>query len=433
MRLADPPEYVVECNTPTARLLQLTDAAGDYYTNQYRGSSAARYIHGRFGTDLTDQPVTIGYAPAGWDNLASHLRTHEAATDQELVDAGLARWTKRGTIIDIFRERVLFGLRNGDGQLVGFSGRCAPGADPDTPKYINTPTTPIFTKGTVLFGLHENREQLREGALPVRVEGPMDAIAVSLAGDGKAVGVAPLGTALTVAQGQLIADCSPSDVVLSATDHDNAGQKAAARDYSLYTQLGLDPRELVLVNQTSEATIKDPADAFAIDPLSLNLALTLPAIAPSMAAQVIRRRLTLEAPHLVEHAASRIHAARDAGRIIAALSPRRWIAETESAAAAIAHYAQTPDAVDDYRQAVLDAAVHAALNWTPGPEPHPLAAEARDGFNALIETLNELAADTADFAAYEYTLEQLRQEAEHDLNAPEDGPYRPGEDPGIDR
>lgn len=49
-----------------------------------------------------------------------------------------------------------------------------------------------------------------------------------------------------------------------------------------------------------------------------------------------------------------------------------------------------------------------------------------------METLNELAADTADFAANEYTLEQLRQEAEHDLNAPEDGPYRPGEDPGID-
>ncbi len=77
----------------------------------------------------------------------------------------------------------------------------------------------------------------------------MDAIAVSLAGEGKAVGVAPLGTALTVAQGQLIADCAPSGVVLSATDHDNAGQKAAARDYSLYTQLGLDPRELVLVNR----------------------------------------------------------------------------------------------------------------------------------------------------------------------------------------
>jgi len=425
--LLDPPTPIVQCDTPINRLLELADAAGAYYTDQYRDSSAARYIAGRFGTDLADQPVMVGYAPAGWDNLATYLRSHAAATDQELVDAGLARWTKRGTVVDIFRDRVLFGLRDTDGALVGFTGRCAPGADPATPKYINTPTTPIFVKGTVLFGLHEHREQLQAGALPVRVEGPMDAIAVTLAGNGHAVGVAPLGTALTVAQGHLIADSSQHGIVLSATDHDSAGQKAAARDYSLYTQLGLDPRELVLVNQASEdQVVKDPADAFKLDPESLSLALTLPDIAPSMAAQVIRRRLALDEDHLVENAGSRVHAARDVARIIAALPPHRWIDEMESAAAAIAHYSRTPDAISDYRHALLDASVRAALNWTQAENPVPPSESVYEALQALLSDLQQSAAEHIApdvLAEYETGISELRWEAER---------WDTPEDPGIE-
>src|SRR3546814_20442098 len=85
--------------------------------------------------------------------------------------------------------------------ILGFVGRRNPTKTDDDfagPKYLNTRTTPIFTKGEALFGYAEARERLADGALPVIVEGPMDALAVTLGSDGAAVGIAPMGTALPV-------------------------------------------------------------------------------------------------------------------------------------------------------------------------------------------------------------------------------------------
>lgn len=90
------------------------------------------------------------------------------------------------------RDRVVFGIRNSAGDLVGFTGLAAP-ADTYAPKWLNTPTTTTFTKGELLFGLTENRDRLTAGATPVRVEGVLDALAVTLASDGQAVGLAPSG------------------------------------------------------------------------------------------------------------------------------------------------------------------------------------------------------------------------------------------------
>ena len=190
--------------TPAARLVELNTAAAAWWAEQYTDSPAAAYVAGRLGDDLaTDDRVTVGYAPAGWSTLTDHLRAG-GATDAELVDAGLAKWSRRGTLIDVMRDRVVFGIRNRDGDLVGFTGRAAPG-DTDAPKWLNTPTTAIFTKGDLLFGLTENRDRLAAGATPVRVEGVMDALAVTLASEGRAVGLAPLGTALTAAQADHLA------------------------------------------------------------------------------------------------------------------------------------------------------------------------------------------------------------------------------------
>ena len=151
--------------TPAARLVELNTAAAAWWAEQYTGSPAAAYIAGRLGDDLsTDDRVTVGYAPAGWSTLTDHLRA-SGATDAELVDAGLAKWSRRGTLIDVMRDRVVFGIRNRDGDLVGFTGRAAPG-DTDAPKWLNTPTTAIFTKGDLLFGLTENRDRLAAGATP---------------------------------------------------------------------------------------------------------------------------------------------------------------------------------------------------------------------------------------------------------------------------
>ena len=79
------------------------------------------------------------------------------ASDEELVDAGLAKWSRRGTLYDVFRERLVFGLHDTHGDLVGFVGRRAPGNE-DGPKYLNTPETDIFHKRAVLFGLHEGHD-----------------------------------------------------------------------------------------------------------------------------------------------------------------------------------------------------------------------------------------------------------------------------------
>lgn len=142
------------------------------------------------------------------------------------------------------RDRVVFGIRDSSGALVGFTGRVAPAADAVAPKWLNTPTTQIFTKGRVLFGLPENQDRLAAGATPVRVEGVFDALAVTLAGDGRAVGLAPLGTALTVAQADELVRAARDQLIMYGTDDDAAGTKAAHRDFMMLAARGIDVRRL---------------------------------------------------------------------------------------------------------------------------------------------------------------------------------------------
>ena len=111
--------------------------------------------------------------------------------------AGLARRSRRGTLIDTFRDRAMLPIRSTDGTIIAFIGRAADHAAPGTPKYLNSPATSVYHKGEILFGLWEARDALASGVRPVIVEGPLDAIAVTTAGHGKYVGVAPCGTALT--------------------------------------------------------------------------------------------------------------------------------------------------------------------------------------------------------------------------------------------
>ena len=201
-----PPEEAVAPVAGVARIVELNQAAAAFYAEQYPGSRAADYVTARFGSDLSQTDgITIGYALASWDSLTQQLRTVCAATNDELIDAGLAKYSKRGTLIDVFRDRVMLGIRDQHQQLVGFTGRAAPGAPADVPKYMNTPTTAAFHKGEVLYGLGEHTGT---GAVPVLAEGAFDALAISLAGDGKVFGVAPCGTSLTLAQAELLAQAS---------------------------------------------------------------------------------------------------------------------------------------------------------------------------------------------------------------------------------
>ena len=191
-----------------------------------RGARGLRLVNTTANPQSPDRPAAsdasqgTARAPDG-----RRIRGH-GATDSELVDAGLAKWSRRGTLIDIMRDRVVFGIRNSDGDLVGFTGRAGPG-DTDAPKWLNTPTTAIFTKGDLLFGLTENRDPLAAGATPVRVEGVMDALAVTLCQQRSCGRPRTVGTALTAAQADHLAHAATNQLVLHATDDDPAGLKAA--------------------------------------------------------------------------------------------------------------------------------------------------------------------------------------------------------------
>ena len=193
---------------------------------------------------MDDPRFSVGYAPPGPTSLIRHL-TERGATEEELVDAGLARRTDRGHLVDAFKDRLVIPLREPDG-IVGFIGRRNPTKDDSEyagPKYLNTRSTAAFSKSEVLFGLVEASEELRGGAVPVVVEGPLDALAVTLAGCGEYVGVAPLGTAFTEAQAAKLKPflkVEPSRVVI-ATDPDEAGWLSAQRAFWQLAAIGRQP------------------------------------------------------------------------------------------------------------------------------------------------------------------------------------------------
>lgn len=175
----------------------------------------------------------IGYAPPTWTALTDHLRA-AGFTDHELLTAGLTQTTRRETLVDRFRDRLTFGIRDRSGDLVGFIGRAAPNTSAAVPKYLNSPRTPTYDKGAVLFGLAEQHRQLASGAIPVLVEGPLDALAVDLTnapGRPRLAGVAPCGTALTEHQVQELAQVTRGPVLV-AFDSDTAGDRAAAHAHN---------------------------------------------------------------------------------------------------------------------------------------------------------------------------------------------------------
>nr|NLI50353.1 relaxase domain-containing protein [Propionibacterium sp.] len=225
------------------RLAQINALAADFFTARYATSWAREYLTGRFGVDLSGDPVhRPGYAPDGWTGLIDHLRRH-GVTDAELAAAGLTVTTSAGRLIDRFRDRVVFPITNPDGLILGFVGRRNPTRDhdPKTPKYLNTPDTALFHKSGQLFLPHR---LLPDGGTPVIVEGPMDAVAVTLASQGRYLGVAPLGTALTDEQARQLHTLGRPPII--ATDNDPAGTAATERDYWQLVPYRIVPRHAQL-------------------------------------------------------------------------------------------------------------------------------------------------------------------------------------------
>lgn len=224
------------------RLYAAHTAAASFYRAQLRRcDTAAGYLRGRgLGALVTrEYPWRVGYAPPGWRALTEHLLAG-GFTGDELLAAGLCARAPSGRLYDLFRDRVVFPIRDTSGQVLAFIGRPPADAVPDgVPKYLNSPDTAIYDKGALLFGLAEQADRVAAGWPPVLVEGPIDTIAVWLSyartGPPGRVGLAPCGTALTAGQVATAAALPGArhGGLTVAFDGDEAGRKAADRAFTL--------------------------------------------------------------------------------------------------------------------------------------------------------------------------------------------------------
>jgi DNA primase catalytic core len=222
-----------------------------------------------------------------------------------MITTGVATIASTGRLIDRFRDRVVFPITH-SGEVLGFIGRRHPDLSDINragPKYLNTAETPLFHKGAQLLGVVQ--DPLSIGAVPVLVEGPMDAIAVTLTGRGRYLGVAPLGTSLTEEQAAELAHLAVHPVV--ATDADFAGRIAAERDFWMLSCYRLDPHHAPLPEGT------DPADLLALrGPTALTEVL---AAAQPLAERLLDERLASLPP---------AEALLEAARVVAAQPARHW-------------------------------------------------------------------------------------------------------------
>ncbi|RZU52654.1 DNA primase [Krasilnikovia cinnamomea] len=217
------------------RLVAAHAAAADFYREQLTTPAARvarEFLAQRgFGRDAA-QNYGCGFAPEGWDNLTRHLR-QQGFTADELTTAGLAKPARSGSLIDRFRRRLIWPIRDLTGDVIGFGARKL-FEDDDGPKYLNTPETPLYKKSHVLYGIdHAKREIARQGRAVI-VEGYTDVMACHEAGVPTAV--ATCGTAfgadhIGVLRRLLMDSDSFAGEIIFTFDGDAAGQKAALRAF----------------------------------------------------------------------------------------------------------------------------------------------------------------------------------------------------------
>ena len=216
-------------------LLRAMDLASRFYAETLwgpRGERARRYLDERGIDPEVARRFALGYAPDSWDALIGRLRG-EGVADDALVTAGLAVAREGGAgVYDRFRGRLLFAIRDLQGRVVAFGGR-AFGDEP--PKYLNSPETPLYTKGALLYAADLARETMRARNRALIVEGYVDCVIAHQHGFTETV--AALGTAFTPAQLQLLRRSCDEAVLFF--DADAAGQKAAERAEALLEPSGL--------------------------------------------------------------------------------------------------------------------------------------------------------------------------------------------------
>src|SRR5512140_400277 len=204
-----------------ATLTEVLEKAGAAYRKHLKASPrAVEYLKGRGVSGEIARQFGLGYAPEGWRSLASVFAEYD---DPLLVESGLVIVNEdEDKRYDRFRDRIMFPIRNVKGECIGFGGRVL---GEGTPKYLNSPETPVFSKGRELYGLFEARNALREQGYVLVTEGYMDVVALAQLGFPNAV--ATLGTACTADHVQKLFRFT--DSVVFSFDGDEAGRRAARK------------------------------------------------------------------------------------------------------------------------------------------------------------------------------------------------------------
>ena len=206
-------------------LYELLEKVSKYYVHQLhshpqRGQFMS-YLRNRGLSSTTIERFQIGIAPEGWDNVLKTFGVNPHATNQ-LNEVGLLSKNDSGRQYDKFRARVMFPILDRRGRVIGFGGRVL---DDSTPKYLNSPETTVFHKGSELYGLYQARKANRRLERIIIVEGYMDVVALSQYGVDNAV--ATLGTATTPEHLKQLLRSAPE--VVFCFDGDRAGREAAWR------------------------------------------------------------------------------------------------------------------------------------------------------------------------------------------------------------
>ena len=245
----------------------LEDALIFYRRHLLANANILGYLRSKRGlTDASIETFGLGYAPNTWDSALTHF-TQRGYSTQDLLDAGLISEREGGGYFDRFRNRIMIPIRDENGKMSGFGARIV---DPnDIPKFLNSPETPIFSKGRLLYGLDRARKPIRVADQAVIVEGYFDVIALHQAGYENVV--SPMGTALTEEQLRLLKRFSRTIVL--ALDPDAAGQKAVLRGLDAARQamdregeLGFDARGLLRNEARLQADLRVASIPDDLDP-----------------------------------------------------------------------------------------------------------------------------------------------------------------------
>ncbi|MGI5839840.1 MAG: DNA primase [bacterium] len=235
-----------------AELYRVNEMAMQYFsynlTGTKQGTQALAYLRRRGVTADSIEIFRLGWALPAWEGLLAAAREKDCPAEL-LAKAGLVSKRQQGDgYYDRFRGRLMFPIFDLTGKVIGFGGRVL---DDSTPKYLNSPETPLFEKGKNLYAFHLARPEIRRRNQAIVMEGYMDVIAAHQSGVGNAV--ASLGTALTADQGRTLHRYG-QDIVI-AYDADAAGAKATVRGLELLTEIGCNVR-------VAELPPGDDPDAF---------------------------------------------------------------------------------------------------------------------------------------------------------------------------